>query len=134
MQVYSLYVINKAGGLVYQKNFGSDAPDLSMNLLLRLGSTFHSLHAITAQLSPVAGSSGIQVLETELYRVHCFQTATGIKFFLTAAKAALLLDQYLKTIYELYADYVLKNPFYEIEQPIRCELFDLQLERLLKNP
>jgi len=33
----------------------------------------------------------------------------------------------LTRVYGLYADYVLKNPFYELDMPIRCELFDLQL-------
>ena len=37
------------------------------------------------------------------------------------------MDNLLKTIYELYTDYVLKNPFYEVEMPIRCELWDLNL-------
>ena len=31
------------------------------------------------------------------------------------------------SVYPLYADYVLKNPFYEVEMPIRCELFDVNL-------
>lgn len=43
------------------------------------------------------------------------------------------MEQFLHNIYELYSDYVLKNPFYEIDQPIRCELFDDQLSQLL-NP
>jgi len=43
------------------------------------------------------------------------------------------LENTLKTIYELYADYVLKNPFYELEQPIRCEQFDIQLDRLVSS-
>ena len=30
-------------------------------------------------------------------------------------------------IYDLYADFVLKNPFYEMEMPIKCELFDQKL-------
>jgi hypothetical protein len=30
-------------------------------------------------------------------------------------------------IYNLYCDFVLKNPFYEVEMPIRCELFDQSL-------
>lgn len=30
-------------------------------------------------------------------------------------------------IYDLYTDYVLKNPFYEVEMPVRCELFDTNL-------
>ena len=32
-----------------------------------------------------------------------------------------------RSVYSLYADYVLKNPFYELDMPIRCELFDLHL-------
>jgi hypothetical protein len=36
-------------------------------------------------------------------------------------------------LYELYCDYVLKNPFYEIEQVIKCELFDANVEALLKR-
>ena len=31
------------------------------------------------------------------------------------------------SIYNLYCDFVLKNPFYEVEMPIRCELFDQAL-------
>lgn len=43
------------------------------------------------------------------------------------------LDVVLKKIYELYADYVLKNPFYSLEMPIRCELFDQNLQALLET-
>ena len=39
----------------------------------------------------------------------------------------------LKTIYELYTEFVLKNPFYEMEMPIRCELFDLNLAQVIQK-
>jgi hypothetical protein len=45
----------------------------------------------------------------------------------------LLCTQYTRRIYELYSDYVLKNPFYEVEQVIKCELFDEQLEQLARR-
>ncbi len=32
-----------------------------------------------------------------------------------------------RRVYELYNNYVLKNPFYEVEMPVRCELFDTNL-------
>lgn len=112
------------------------------------------------QAAPVA-SGGIEVLETDTYRLHCFQTPTGIKFFLTAALGTPDLDAVLRTVYELYVDYVLKvwqrpcsqlrlraaayrtlstlthtacvcaweqNPFYELEMPIRCALFNVGLK------
>ena len=39
----------------------------------------------------------------------------------------------LKTIYELYTEFVLKNPFDEMEMPIRCELFDLNLAQVIQK-
>jgi len=37
------------------------------------------------------------------------------------------------TIYDLYCDYVLKNPFYEVEMPIRCEMFDSNLFQTINS-
>jgi trafficking protein particle complex subunit 4 len=39
----------------------------------------------------------------------------------------------LRKLYELYADYALKNPFYSIDMPIRCEKFDEALKILLEK-
>ena len=46
------------------------------------------------------------------------QTITGTKFIVTADGGEAGLDVFLQAVYELFADYVLKNPFYELEQPI----------------
>lgn len=35
------------------------------------------LFAIGSQLSPEVGSSGIEMLETDTFKLHCFQTLTG---------------------------------------------------------
>ena len=39
----------------------------------------------------------------------------------------------LRRIYELYADFALKNPFYSLEMPIRCDLFDSNLQAVLEQ-
>ena len=39
----------------------------------------------------------------------------------------------MKKIYDVYGDYVMKNPFYTPEMPIRAELFDLNLAKLVKQ-
>jgi hypothetical protein len=51
----------------------------------------------------------------------------GTKIFVAAEPGTPGMDNLLRNIYELYTDYVLKNPFYEVEMPIRCELWDLNL-------
>jgi hypothetical protein len=90
----------------------------------------HSLNAISAQLSPAYGCSGIELLEADTFDLHCFQTLTGTKFILIAEPATPFVPALLQRIYEVYADYVLKNPFYEMEQPIKCEKFDQAVQLL----
>lgn len=41
-------------------------------------------------------------------------------FIAVGAPGQTNLDVFLRKVYELYADYVLKNPFYSLEMPIRC--------------
>lgn len=59
----------------------------------------------------------------------------GTKFFLTADPSQAHLEELLAEVYELYIDYALKNPFYDVEQPIQnvCEKFVTNLEALIQN-
>lgn len=43
------------------------------------------------------------------------------------------LGSFLRKIYELYADYALKNPFYSIDMPIRAEKFEEALKEQLEK-
>jgi trafficking protein particle complex subunit 4 len=102
----------------------------------------------------VPNSSGIEVLEAETFRLQCFQTHTcvpsriqprspipistvtnssGTKFLLITEPRQPNVDVVLRRIYELYADYVMKNPFYQLEMPIRCEEFDRNLGAYAKS-
>jgi len=108
-------------------------PSLASNEKIILSSMFHSLYAIGSQLSPMPKSSGIQTLESESFRLECFQTMSGDKFVVVSDPQQQNLDQLLHRIYELYSDYALKNPFYSLEQPIRCDLFDSNLQAVLEK-
>lgn len=149
--VYSLIVINKAGGLVYNRDFNNALNKLSVNDLLVLAGTFHgygpfqavlriqskltnpSVHAITKSLTPSSlgipsnQRTGVEVLESSRFRLTCFQTFTGTKFLLFTEPHQPNVDVIIRKVYELYADYVIKNPFYQLEMPIRCEAFDRHL-------
>jgi trafficking protein particle complex subunit 4 len=102
MVVYSLWVINKAGGLVYQRNFAGQSTSgvallskytkveiilaanerdnmatLSSNEYLVLAGTLHGIHAITSRLSPIGASSGAQVIEGDSFKLTIHLTPTG---------------------------------------------------------
>ncbi|TQE00670.1 hypothetical protein C1H46_013719 [Malus baccata] len=57
----------------------------------------------------------------------------GTKFFVVSEPGTQHMEGLLKHIYELYTDYVLKNPFYEMERPIQCELFDINLTQAVQK-
>ncbi|OQE13527.1 hypothetical protein PENFLA_c046G06969 [Penicillium flavigenum] len=164
MGVFSLIIINKAGGLIYQREFQSGLRNLSTNDYLVLAGTFHGVHAITRSItpkipisqpapSPATSStgitapaasgysypnpgvpvSGLDYLETDKFRMTCFQTLTGTKFLLFTDPLTGSVDTIIQKIYELYADYVMKNPFYQIEMPVRCEAFDRHLGAWLRG-
>ncbi|KAF2754232.1 Sybindin-like protein [Pseudovirgaria hyperparasitica] len=148
--VFALLVINKAGGLIYNREFHSGLNKMSSNDYLILAGTFHGVHAITKSLSPLPrtqsanGTSasapspfvnrptGLEVLESAHFRLQCFQTVTGTKFLLFTEPQQPNVDNVMKRIYELYSDYVMKNPFYTVEMPIRCEKFDRSLDAFVK--
>ncbi|PPS93234.1 Trafficking protein particle complex subunit [Cryptosporidium hominis] len=130
---YSLYINNKNGSLIYQRDF-SDIP-LTANDRIRLASTFHGLCTIARQISPIKTkrlddyiqtSNGISSISTELFRLECFET-------LTASKDAQGLNELLHKVYQGYTDYVLKNPFHDLDMPIRSILFDKEIDRIFLN-
>ncbi|TYI68795.1 hypothetical protein E1A91_D08G111300v1 [Gossypium mustelinum] len=55
------------------------------------------------------------------------------KFFVVCELGTQHMEALLKVVYELYTDYVLKNPFYEMEMPIRFELFDINLTQAVQK-
>ena len=148
--VFSVWIVNKSGGLIFYKNYANDeratttttlttttpkptdttrvdfSTGLDVNDTLRLASVWHSLHAIsrTRSVAPVRKSSGIELLETSTFNLHCFETKTGIKFMVVGGKNAIGVERLLRRVYDVYADFAMKNPFYELEQPIQAELFE----------
>lgn len=148
--VFTLLIINKAGGLIYNRDFHPGLQKLNSNDLLILAGTFHGVHAITRQLLPASARqpdppssypgvknfpsrpTGLEVLETSHFRLSCFQTQTGIKFLLFTEPAQANVEVIVKKCYELYADFVMKNPFYTLEMPIRCQKFDWNLDQFVR--
>ncbi|KAL5532793.1 hypothetical protein ACEPAF_4567 [Sanghuangporus sanghuang] len=131
MVVFGLWVINKAGGLVYQRNFADGLAQLSSNEYLVLAGTLHGVHAITSRLSPAGPSSGAQVIEAETFKMTILLTATGTKFVLLTSLHDANAETLLQKVYEAYADMGMKNPFHTPEMPIRSDKFDTRIGALL---
>ena len=91
------------------------------------------MYAIACQLSPELSSTGIRELETDQYKLYCFQSITGIKFLAVTDPKQMNVDALLRRAYELYSDYALKNPFYSLDQPIWCQLFQQSIQQAIET-
>ncbi|XP_076058935.1 trafficking protein particle complex subunit 4-like protein Trs23 isoform X2 [Oratosquilla oratoria] len=107
-------------------------PKLTTNEKIFQASMFYPLYALACQLSPEQRSSGIEVLESDSFKLHCLQTLTGVKFIVMCNPKQTGMEALLRRIYEIYTDYALKNPFYSLEMPVRCEFFDENLKQALE--
>uniref|UniRef100_A0AC35U2I9 Trafficking protein particle complex subunit n=1 Tax=Rhabditophanes sp. KR3021 TaxID=114890 RepID=A0AC35U2I9_9BILA len=118
----------------YPLSLTFNPPQLTANEKIILSSMFHSLYTIAAQVSPCQKSYGIKCLETTQFKLHCLQSITGIKFIAVVSESFIQpVDVLLGKIYELYADFALKDPFYAIDMPIRCEKFEDALKITLEK-
>uniref|UniRef100_A0A6Q2Y654 Trafficking protein particle complex subunit n=1 Tax=Esox lucius TaxID=8010 RepID=A0A6Q2Y654_ESOLU len=114
MAIFSVYVVNKAGGLIYQ--FDNYVPraeaEKTFSYPLDLVLKIHDEKVVVS----FGQRDGIR----------------GIKFIVLADPRQSGIDALLRKIYEIYSDFALKNPFYSLEMPIRCELFDQNLKGALE--
>ncbi|AWU75709.1 uncharacterized protein C5L36_0B09500 [Pichia kudriavzevii] len=99
--------------------------------------------------------SGLKRVRTDLFDIILHQTVTGLKIVLVVSKNnqdnlghgpnvsidtannynynTIDTDDYapqIKKIYSLYSDYVLKNPFYLLDMPIRIPMFDTSIDSI----
>ena len=77
MILHAILIINKAGGLIYNKDLANGISKLTSNEYLVLAGTLHGIHAITSQISPVSNSTGLEFLQSGNLCFYCFQSPTG---------------------------------------------------------
>jgi hypothetical protein len=67
------------------------------------------------------------------FKINCFQSPTGLKVLLLSSPKQPQLEFIMKRLYEIYADFVMKNPFHTPEMPIRSERFDVAVGKLVEQ-
>ncbi|XP_078399105.1 trafficking protein particle complex subunit 4-like isoform X2 [Cetorhinus maximus] len=114
MVVFSVYVVNKAGGLVYQYDNYSSRTDVAKTFSYPLDFVLKEYNERV--VVSFGQRDGIK----------------GIKFIVLANLRQAGIDSLLWKIYEIYSDFAVKNPFYSPEMPIRCDLFEQNLKVALE--
>ncbi|CCK68089.1 TRAPP subunit TRS23 KNAG_0A04100 [Huiozyma naganishii CBS 8797] len=87
--------------------------------------------------------SGIRQLITDHFTMYIYQSLTGLKFVALGSSVAVLgknaavsnevADNFLRKVYCVYSEYVMKDPFYSLEMPIKSKTFDQSVKSLVDN-
>lgn len=142
--VIAIYIISSNGSLIF--DYHSQPSNLNADKNIVLASLFYACYANSEQIglglanvdTSIQGShsAGIKTLEADNFRLDCFETLTKVKFVVISDLKSRQVDKQdlLRRIYDLYADYVIKNPFYTLNMPVNsdnCSLFKANLDKYL---
>ena len=90
-----------------------------------------SLKQLVGKISP-RKSGGFYACSTSAYRLHYFETASGLRFVLTTDLGATDMREALRHVYSnIFVECLTKNPLYTPGEPISCPLFTQTLERYM---
>lgn len=69
-----------------------------------------------------------------MYKLHCFESPTGLKFVLMTDPLVGNIKDILRNIYsQIYVEFVAKNPLTIRGNIIQCELFKINLNRYISS-
>ncbi|KAF7132279.1 hypothetical protein RHSIM_Rhsim09G0201300 [Rhododendron simsii] len=144
---HMMYVFNRNGICLLYREWNRPLHTLNaqQDHKLMFGLLF-SLKSLTAKMDPTSvdkGNLGVPQLpgqgcsfhsfRTNTYKLSFMESPSGIKIILVTHPRTGDLRESLKYIYNLYVEYVVKNPLYTPGTPIRCELFDSTLDQYFRS-
>ncbi|XP_066371895.1 uncharacterized protein [Miscanthus floridulus] len=142
-----LYVFNRNGVCLLYREWHRPLRTLdpTQDHKLMFGLLF-SLRSFTAKIDPTTaekGNLGVPLLpgqgcsfysfKTNTYKLNLMESPSGIKLILITHPRTGDQRDSLKHIYNLYVEYVVKNPLYAPGTPIKCELFNKHLDQYVRT-
>ena len=87
-----------------------------------------------AHLAACARGGSFYACSTSAYKLHYFETASGLRFVLTTDRDGTDMREALRHIYsQIYVEYLTKNPLWHPGESISCALFTQNVERYIST-
>jgi hypothetical protein len=126
--VHRAQIFDRQGQPLYYREFNRPLAASKDEHKLMYGFLF-SLKKLVASLSPKKGG-GFYACSTSAYKLHYFETASGLRFVMTTDLAMADMRDVLRYIYSnFYVECLVKNPLWRPGEPITCPNFTKSLER-----
>mmetsp|Transcript_36672 Transcript_36672/g.59268 ORF Transcript_36672/g.59268 Transcript_36672/m.59268 type:complete len:142 (+) Transcript_36672:67-492(+) len=135
MTVYNLYIFSRSGVCLFYEEWSRRKLDMSASedRKLMFGLLF-SMKAFVNKLSPKPSTEGFHSFRTNAFKLHYYETPSGLRFVLNTDANAGDLRETLKYIYsQIYVPIALRNPLYTPNDPITSDLFSTALQKCIRG-
>jgi hypothetical protein len=138
--VYELFILNAAGKCLYYEDFiGPNTLEKINNdkgeqdRLKNISGISIAIRAFSKGMSPTP-INNFKSFSTTKYKYSLYESATGLKLILLTAIDETDYSEMLKSIYfNLYLEYVNRNPLYEKDSTITVPIFKEKLREVIKS-
>ncbi|XP_043933222.1 trafficking protein particle complex subunit 1 [Protopterus annectens] len=136
MTVHNLFIFDRNGTCLHYSEWNRKKQagiSKEEEYKLMFGMLF-SIRSFVGKMSPVDMKEGFLSFQTSKYKLHYYETPTGLKFVLNTDLGVQNIRDILHQIYSnIYVEYVVKNPLCAQNEPIQSELFRTKLDNFIRG-
>ncbi|KAG7464568.1 hypothetical protein MATL_G00166970 [Megalops atlanticus] len=135
MTVHNLYIFDRNGTCLHYSEWNRKKQagiSKEEEFKLMYGMLF-SIRSFVSKMSPLDMKDGFLAFQTSRYKLHYYETPTGVKVVMNTDLGVPNCRDILHQIYStLYVEYIVKNPLCPLGETLQSELFNSRLESFIR--
>ncbi|XP_051956835.1 trafficking protein particle complex subunit 1-like [Xyrauchen texanus] len=135
MTVHNLFIFDRNGTCLHysewnRKKQAGISKDEEFKLMYGM---LFSIRSFVSKMSPLDMKDGFMTFQTSRYKLHYYETPTGIKLVMNTDLSVPNCRDTLQQIYStLYVEYIVRNPLCVLGESLQSDIFNNKLDSFIR--